>query len=228
MFEQISQEELEIFLNSGSSSDESPEIETLKFRRKEEKGTYFGVILYPDEDPRHQKFLNYLSIRPSYEYVAILHDKDDKKPHVHCMVHTLDRMAVGKFESWFAGWIDHAECIHSPRSYVMYMLHDNPESIEAGKTLYPISKLFGTEKLWKHLIQNSNFVQLEEVISYHQDGDTFLDTYKRIPYDRKHSLGDFMFSYYYLVSNIIRDENSKFYNWLSWQNQKPYIQNEKE
>lgn len=227
MLEQISPEELQIFLSSAGESTSLPS-DSNKSKRKEEKGTFFGVVLYPSEDPDHQRFLNYLSIRPSYEYVCITHDKDDKKTHVHCMVHTLDRMAVGSFVKFFDGWIDYAECIHSPKAYVMYMLHDTPEAINAGKHLYSVTDFWGTEKLWKHLIQNSNFVQLEEVMKYHEDGDTFLDVYKRIPAQRKLQVGDFMFSYHYLISQCIRDENAKFYNWLTFQNQKPYIQKENE
>lgn len=214
-------EQIETFLNSVHSEVLEDEKHS---KRKEEKGTYFGVILYPDEDPRHLNFMNYIISRPSYEYLYIRHDgegfdKDGnkKKDHVHMMIHTLDRMAVGSFVKFFSGWIEYAECIHFPKTYVYYLLHDTPNALQEGKKHYSLSDLKGDEKFFKHLVQNSHFVQLEEILSYHPDGGSFLDTYHHLPTERKKYLGEWMYTNRYFVQGVIRDENQKYYNYLSWQ-----------
>ena len=234
MFEEISNlsDQIEAFLNSASSEIVDPEPQ--KSSRKEVKGTYFACVLYPDEDMNHLAFFNYVIFRPSYECVWIKHDRDkDKdgsplKPHIHIMIHTLDRMAVGSFVKFFDPWISYAECINFPKSYVMYMLHDTPQAIMEGKVPYTLKDLHGSEKLWRHLVQNSNFVQLEEVLSYHHDGATYLDTYNNIPLDRKAVLGPFMIKNYYFVRGIINDENQKFFRWCEWQNMRPFIKEKNE
>ena len=234
MFEDITERlaaDIEAFLASSVSESEEVSSDENNSIRKEARGTYFGMIIYPDEDPGHSALLNYVMIRPSYEKVWIRHDRDKKsdgsseKPHVHLMVHTLERMTVGSFLKWFSPWIKYAECIHFPKSYVMYMLHDSPNSIADGKVPYSPTELQGDEKLWRHLIQNSHFVQLKEVLKYHEDGFTFLDTYNAIPLDRRPALGNFMQKYSYFVRQMIEDENRKYFRWLEWQGLKPYKPN---
>lgn len=223
MFEEISDlsEQIATFLSSDGVCDD----DNVSTKRKEQQSTFFGVILYPDEDPYHLAFFNYISMRPVYEKVWIRHDADsssDSKSHIHMMVHTLDRMTPGSFVKFFDPWIKHAEVIRFPKTYIQYMLHDTPQAINDGKKLYSIYDLNGDEKLWKHLIQNSNFVQLEELLKYHHDGASFLDTYRSIPVDRRAQLGEFMHRDRFFIRNVIEDENSKFYRWLSFQGGHPY------
>lgn len=124
----------------------------------------FGVILYP-ENPDHVNMLDYLEKHDwLFDVVYILHDKDDKKPHWHVMIHAKSQYTVSSFVKFFKVWIDYAEPITSCQSYVAYMLHDTPDSM--SKHLYSVSDLHGNEKLIRKFTQNGNFVQLGEVLQH--------------------------------------------------------------
>lgn len=178
--------------------------------------TYFAVILYPEENYSHHQFLDYVLMRPQYEvaYITHLPESDEKKSHVHCLIHCKDRMRATSFVKYFSPWIDYAEPIHSPNAYLSYMLHDTPQSISEGKIPYSIDDLKGDRKLWKNLVQNSNFVQLEEVLSFYHDFDTPSDILSKAKkqFTEEHYIRfyDFFESNYYMISNMIDQDNKKF------------------
>lgn len=181
-----------------------------------ERGTFFAVVLYPEEDYKHQQFLQYVLMRPQYDvaYIEHLPEGEEKKKHVHCMIHTKDRLTVGSFVKYFSPWINYAECIHNPTGYLSYMLHDTPSSIDDGKTPYSLSDFRGDRKLWRCLEQNSNFVQLEEVFEFYKDFDTPIDVLRTINHDmndidRADRLSEFCTSNYYMFSNAIDQKNKQ-------------------
>lgn len=183
-------------------------------------GTYFAVVLYPDEDYHHQQFLQYVSMKPEYQvcYISHLPEDEGKKSHVHALIHTKNRMRASSFVKFFDPWINYAECIHSPDSYIRYMLHDTPTSISEGKIPYSIDDLKGDKKLWKNLEQNSNFVQLREFFKFMHDGDTLLDIIKRIEESGvdPSPFVDYLHSNAFLCVSISNQEMNKYYKELQF------------
>lgn len=147
------------------------------------RGTYFGLVLYPDEDLNHQKFLLYVSTRPQFSCAYIVHSEADdevSKSHVHCLVRCKEKFTVRAFCKYFDPWIKFALVIHNPNSYLAYMLHDTPKSIDDGKTPHSITEFQGDQRLWKDLAENRNFVQFREVLSYYSSGMTYTDLFLQI------------------------------------------------
>ena len=183
-------------------------------------GTFFAVVLYPDEDYKHQQFLQYVSMKAEYQvcYISHLPEDEEKKSHVHALIHTKNRMRATSFVKFFSPWISYAECIHSPDSYIRYMLHDTPDSIMSGKIPYSLDDLRGDSKMWKNLVQNSNFVQLREFFRFMREGDTLLDIIHRIedsgvdpsPYV------DYLHSNSFLLVSVCNQEMNKYYKELQY------------
>lgn len=185
-----------------------------------QRGTYFAVVLYPEEDYKHQQFLEYVLMRPQYEvaYIEHLPEQGDNKKHVHCLVHVKQKMTVGSFIKYFDPWIKYAECIHNSDGYLAYMLHDTPKAMQDGKIPYPLDALKGDRKLWKNLVQNSNFVQLREFFMYMHDGDTLLDIIKRIEdsgVDPSPYL-EYIHANSFLAVSICNQEINKYYKELQY------------
>lgn len=136
----------------------------------------FGVILYPDEDSGHKKFLAYVQSQPRFKVAFIFHqpDKETGKEHCHCLIVVRNQMTTGQFLKFFDCWIKYVEGIQDRDSYLTYMIHATPHAIEEGKKPYSINDLQGDEDLWRNLRQNKNFVQFSEVMQYYQKGDTML------------------------------------------------------
>lgn len=150
----------------------------------------FGVILYPDR-LEHRNMLEYLEKHDYlFQIVYILHDRDlydeediekikkrkeegtytkdvpnvgdIKEPHYHVLIHCKNPYSLKGFLNFFHAWIDHAEVLNSVASSIMYMLHDTPNSL--NKVPYHPKELKGDIGLIRSVVNNSNFVQLGELL----------------------------------------------------------------
>lgn len=147
-----------------------------------QRGVAFGAVIYPNEDIRHQNLLDYLNRNDTmFKIVYIVHDKDVeedgtiKKSHVHLMVKVKKAQRLSSFYNFFKVWVDHWEVISSPDSYIMYMLHNTPDSM--SKHQYDVNELQGDRKIITSVVgQNNYFVQLGEIIETLQDTDGRLST----------------------------------------------------
>lgn len=175
----------------------------------------FAVVLYPDEDERHKKFLSYVTHQPRFSVCYIFHDSDDEtsKRHCHCLISVRNQMKLSQFIKFFDCWISYAIQVQDRDSYLSYMLHDTPHSIEAGKRPYSINDFQGDEKLWRNLRQNSNFVQFGEVMLYYKRGDTMLTFLERMQNESLPSdferLFDFIKANSFFVVSIFNQEINK-------------------
>lgn len=136
----------------------------------------FALILYP-ESLEHINMLQYLETHPYVcEYVGILHDKDiledgtPKKPHYHIVLHYKRTQRLSTILKFFSVWIDYMEPVTNFESYLFYMLHETPDSLD--KHQYSPSEMIGSSKLINKYLQSSNFVQLGELCNFvsHSDG----------------------------------------------------------
>ena len=130
--------------------------------------THWAVMLYPQECIEHENLIQWIESHPTYKSVRIVHDRDVdengelKKPHVHMLIVTPSKTTVKGFLSFFGAWVDYVEPVRDTSSYILYMLHDTPNSI--GKFHYDPSLLIGDAKLIKKatgseaIIQKNNFV----------------------------------------------------------------------
>lgn len=116
-----------------------------------------------------------------FEWVRILHDKDKldsidpsknslstgqeyKKAHYHYMIRFKDSRTLQSTQKFFHVWCKHFEICSSIPASLLYMIHQTPECIIAGKTPYSVEQLQGSSKLISMLGLNSNLVQLSEVL----------------------------------------------------------------
>lgn len=179
------------------------------------RGRCFAVILYPDEDERHRKFLAYVSNQPRFQVCFIFHDPEEetKKRHCHCLVVLKNAMLLDSFIKFFDCWISYAELINDRESYIAYMLHDTPHSIAAGKKPYSLSDLQGDERLWRNFRQNKNFVLFGEVFQYYRKGDTMLTLLEKMQNEclpaEFERLFDFVTANSFLLISIFNQEINK-------------------
>lgn len=131
--------------------------------------TNYGVILYPD-CLEHMDMLKYLETHTyQFQIVYILHDQDvwdedgddhkkgdPKKAHYHVGIHLKEGMTPSSFVKFFSVWINYAEKLTSMSKYIMYMLHDTPDSMH--KHQYSADLLKGDKKLIKSAVQNGHYV----------------------------------------------------------------------
>lgn len=135
----------------------------------------FGVVLYPDR-LEHMDMLKYLEGH-SYQFkiVYILHDRDvwdedteehkkgeQKEPHYHVAIRCKCKKSLSAFLKFFHVWIDYAEPLSSMDAYILYMLHDTPDSMH--KAPYSPEELKGDKGIIRNAVQNEHFVQLADII----------------------------------------------------------------
>ena len=147
------------------------------------RSRYFGVILYPEEDNRHKDMLRYLENHMfQFEHCYINHDSEDeeKKNHTHVLIKVRQAQRVTAFVKFFDLWINYAEAISDPIKYIMYMLHDTPESI--NKKRYTVDSLKGSRALVRiaYDIRNLHFIQLGEFAKRIDDGSTLSSLVREI------------------------------------------------
>lgn len=190
-------------------------------RQKSVRGRNFALVLYPDEDPNHKKFLDYVLNRPRFQVCFIFHDPEteDRKRHCHCLVSTKTQYVCSAFVRFFDPWIKHVVLVDDRDSYIAYMLHDTPHSIAEGKKSYSVEDLQGDERLWRNFRQNRNFVQFGEVFQYYRKGDTLLTLLERmklesLPNDFER-LFDFVMANSFIMISICNQEINK----IKWERQ---------
>ena len=133
------------------------------------KGRWVACVLYPDNF--HQMdVLKYLkSIGQTMLYITHEPEEDEKKQHIHVMIHFdyprtasgfCSAFGMGKFKKSVDGYepipdnvdctdlpvlqlpiLSHAEIVSSPADYYRYLLHQDFKSIKAGKKKYQISDI---------------------------------------------------------------------------------------
>lgn len=148
---------------------------------KQQRSRTFLCVLYPDCF-EHQMMMSYLTqMSGIFEWVRILHDKDKldsidpakkslstgheyKKAHYHYMIRFKDSRTLQSTEKFFHVWCKHFEICSSIPASLLYMIHQTPECMIAGKTPYSVEQLEGSSKLISMLGLNSNLVQLSEVL----------------------------------------------------------------
>lgn len=148
----------------------------------------FAVILYP-EDEAHQRILSFLlRFDRIHHAVGILHDADvwhdgeelpegvkvgdRKKPHYHVLLHYQNNRSAESVAKLLG--VNYVEPISDYDSYLLYMIHATPACV--GKHEYPVSALFGNQKLISRVLsQNSTFNQLREIAEKMESGSSLID-----------------------------------------------------
>lgn len=126
-------------------------METSKQRNPpQQTSRYFAVMLYPQEDPKHTAMM--IWIENHYPCIYITHDKDRHgygydvsddnpkgslvKPHVHLVYKLPARSTAAAQSKFFARWVSTVVRVESIYSYVMYMVHDTPDSLDKHSYSY--------------------------------------------------------------------------------------------
>lgn len=149
--------------------------EMVEKKTVDNRSRYFGVVLYPNEDNKHKDMLRYLENHMfQFEHCYINHDAEDeeKKQHTHVLIKVRQAQRVTAFVKFFDLWINYAESITDPIKYIMYMLHDTPES--SNKKHYTVDALKGSKELVRmaYDIRNLHFIQLGEFAKRIEEGST--------------------------------------------------------
>lgn len=147
---------------------------------KLEQGHYFACVIYPNEDVNHANVLAYCLDNFKCVYITHEPETEEKKEHVHLLFDTHSRYTVNGIIRFFAGWLSYVELLSNPDSYLRYMIHATPQCIIEGKKRYPVSDLQGDSKLIKRIVQNSNFVQLGELMETIENGGTVWEHLKML------------------------------------------------
>lgn len=180
------------------------------------RSNYFGAILYPSEDRGHAELIKYCTVCPSFSiaYIEHLPDTETGKNHIHAIIKTPDRITLNSFLKYFDPWIKYAESIHSLNAYLLYMLHNTPNSMIEGKKPYSIEALQGDSKIWRGLVQNAHFMYFNDIMSFYSVGDTLLDVMSAIQIsctkEKCEELFDYIHKCSFLIISVINQENNKY------------------
>lgn len=201
------------------------------------RASWFGCILYPDEDRKHRVFMDYLDkAKAQYpKYVYIVHDRDvytsadvesdpshsvgeKKKPHVHLIFNRARACPPSTVKNYFGVWVNYFEPISDSVSYISYMLHTNPESLELGKPLYRPDELIGDQRtILQAIRQNAKCVSLNEIFDYISRGDIgsvkeTIDTIRKEKPDLFLMYLDTWKDYGYIINQYCRDAKEEKWN----------------
>ena len=134
------------------------------------KGRCFAFILYP-EDGKHMNILRMLNRYPAIFSIAyICHDKDSwteedekenpehvagtlKKPHYHVLCQYNNPTTACAFSAKIGGV--YCQLVHDKMSYLLYMLHDTPETWD--KWQYLPEQMKGDSKLTRLLSRRNDY-----------------------------------------------------------------------
>lgn len=178
----------------------------------------FGVVLYPDR-LEHMDMLKYLEGHPyQFQIVYILHDRDvwdddndehkkgdPKEHHYHVAIHCKNPKSLSAFLKFFHVWIDYAEPLSSMDAYILYMLHDTPDSMH--KASYAAEELKGDKGLMRNAVQNARFVQLSDIIEVVDSTDGSMKELLRWAVNSQDtSVMDAIKSYQSLISTMSNQE----------------------
>lgn len=201
--------------------------------RKETPYSYFALMLYPDCDA-HMHLLEIIKKNRIQfkEYVYILHDSDPiedeeldtitdmnennelnvKKKHIHLLYKYYTQKTENGMLQKLGGVVSKVIGIRDWLDYGMYLTHENPKALLAGKHIYPKENLVGTTFLIKQLnpLQNSIFVQFYSVVEgiYNTKHGTlieYLQNIENLPNDEKDYLLSIVHSENRSITQIIND-----------------------
>lgn len=206
------------------------------------RSSWFGCILYPDEDRRHSVFMDYLQKAqaqyPKYVYIKHTRDiytKSDieelaskgdtshsigelKKPHIHLIFNRSRACPASTIKNYFGCWVDYFEPISDCYAYITYMLHTNPQSLEEGKPLYSPDELIGDSRVIRAaIIQNAKCVSLNELFDFVNSGDIG-SVKETIDIIRREKADSFVFyldlwkEYGYILNQYCRDAKEEKWN----------------
>lgn len=161
----------------------SPLLTEAQKKERPKRYTWFTAVLYPREDEtnNHSKILAYIErMKVLYDKYAFAEHTEDfwtsedekensehktgtqKKPHTHVVLHTTEQITVQGLEKRFGKYaIGCFKPCSSPRSSLLYLIHDTFECEVEGKHKYDVSIVKGTSELIQIIKQNANFVQKE-------------------------------------------------------------------
>lgn len=138
-----------------------------------------GLLLYPD-DKSHVEALEIIKL--TYEYLAILHDKDKddsgkpKKAHWHVVLSTRNATWNTSIAKELAITVNYIQKIRNEESAVCYLIHWNEET----KHQYELEECFGTNKLKNLLLkvtqeeQKTESEKVLELIEWITNADRYM------------------------------------------------------
>lgn len=128
-------------------NDTNKETEKKVTNKRKARYYYFAMILYVDEDIRHQKVFDYISANYSYAYILHDSDVDDngeiKKSHIHLVYKSLSQSTEKSQLESFGGYISHVEGINNILSYYKYLTHTDFKSQIEEKHVYKLTDIQG-------------------------------------------------------------------------------------
>lgn len=145
---------------------ESPKIIT-----DNKKYRAFAVILY-DDCIEHMQMKKYITDREYYQYVMIKHDRDywteedeevkngkysagdKKKSHYHLVYKVNTPQTIKSQINYFKPFVKMIIGVNSLDSYIRYMIHDTPESLNKAK--YSYNELEGSYSMINKALCNSS------------------------------------------------------------------------
>lgn len=200
----------QILLNGNDSENVSVK-EVKDYRVKS-----FAVVLYPQDDERHAHFMKWIDDHSMYRYVYIVHDRDfekdengecvAKKAHTHMLITCPENTTLKGFLKFFKPWISYAEPIKDLIGYLLYMLHDTPNSLD--KARYFPKEMKGDEAYIKKvqasesIIQKTNLGELLNEVK-RKDGDLLAVTEFALSFEDESMWQTFQRNQY-LISNLCR------------------------
>lgn len=194
-------------------------IETEKVEKKKgnDKSQYYALMLYPDEDEKHQLLFNYIltekNIFPRVMYIThdrdiyledvtdafgVVHNKGDlKKAHTHVLFKFHKRIRLNGLLKHFAGQISFVEPIEDYVVYAHYLLHRTLQAIVDGKPKYELFEIYGDKEFIDEVfIQNTNTAQFINILRTVKSKSNMFDVFEEfekmndvqaIIYCQKHS-----------------------------------------
>lgn len=141
---------------------------------------FFACILYPKEDPNHERLLQWIMHRwdacyiEHNSHVDLVYNPDTQtteekliKEHVHLLWRVNTPTRPSSMLENFRCWINYIEGVTSVDMYILYMQHCRPKDMTEGKELYSSSDIVVNTTYFKRLIeQNENCAQNDTYLHF--------------------------------------------------------------
>lgn len=116
----------------------------------ENKFKYFTIVLYPD-DENYSNILEHIT--SNYKYRYILHDKDDVKPHFHCVFEVPSPRTLTSLKKELS--VPYLENVRTIKKMLEYLTHEN----DSTKYHYSIENSIGDLELF-----NSSEKEISDIL----------------------------------------------------------------
>lgn len=191
---------------------------------------YFGVMLYPQEDPKHTAMM--IWVKNHYPCIYITHDSDrygygydvsDDNPkgspvksHVHLVYKLPTRSTASAQSKFFARWVSTVVRVESIQSYIMYMVHDTPDSMD--KHSYSYDDLVKNDSSFDRIIRGNQlaspiaqeFVELMRSVT--QTNTLYASDVLAVCKDHSLEMLDFALSHGSWIHQAVRDNQWVYRN----------------